>query len=84
MIPGLDRVSRNRAKCPGIVFLSCETRIRPDSAATPIASGSGQADNAAFMGAEEIDRWLPSAKAESDLVVEIGIRQKSRPHARGA
>jgi hypothetical protein len=46
--------------------------------------GVGQPDNAAIMGAHEIDRCLPPAKANDDLVVEIGVRRKSRPHALGA
>jgi hypothetical protein len=36
------------------------------------------------MGAQEIDRWLPAAKANDYLVVEIGVSQKARPHALGA
>jgi hypothetical protein len=46
--------------------------------------GVGQTDNTAIMGTHEIDRWLPAAKANDDLMVEICIRQKSRRHALGA
>lgn len=57
------------------------TRLRGDAD----YRGVGQADHTAVKGIQEIDRWFPAAKADNDLLVEIGIRQESRrPHASGA
>jgi len=38
------------------------------------------ANDAAILGTHEIDRRLPSAKANYDLVIEIGVRLKSWIH----
>ena len=42
-----------------------------------------QIGNTAIIGAQEIDRRLPPAKANNNLVIEIGISQESRPNAVG-
>jgi hypothetical protein len=42
-----------------------------------------KADNTALMSAQDIDQRFPPAQAQDDLVVEIGVRQESRPHAVG-
>jgi len=45
------------------------TRLRGDADYV----GVGQTDNTAIMGAHEIDRWLTPAKANGNLMVEIGV-----------
>ncbi len=56
------------------------TRFRSDADYV----GVGQTDDSAINGVHEIDRWLPAANANSDLLVEIGVSQETWPHAQGA
>jgi hypothetical protein len=42
--------------------------------------GVGFADRTTVMSAQEINRRFSAAKANYDLVVQIGVRQESRPH----
>jgi hypothetical protein len=54
-------------------------RLRSDAEHVRI----GRADYATLMSAQEIDRRLSPAKANDDLVVEIGVRPEARPHVLG-
>ncbi len=76
-LPKPREVPRHRLP---IVRNQNSTRFRGDADYV----GVGQTDDSAINGVHEIDRWLPPANANSDLLVEIGVSQETWPHARGA
>jgi hypothetical protein len=67
----------------GIVLLYEKPEFDPDSAAPLMMSGRPDQQQCRH-GRPGNRPTVPPAKANSDLMVEIGIRQKSRSHALGA
>jgi hypothetical protein len=82
--PGLDLPSMNFAKCRGhclaVMRYKDSSRFRGDTKYLRVS----QPNHAALPRSQEIYTWLSPSKANDDLVVEIGVRLKSRSHARGA
>jgi hypothetical protein len=72
--PWLDSITREQ---------SAHTGTKPTHPIHSSASVATQINNSSSIAAE-IDRRLPTAKADDDFVVEIGVGLKSRPHAFGA
>lgn len=83
MIPGTHRVSRNRVKCPGhrfsIVGQEDLTRFRCHAEHSWI----GDPDNAAFTSVDDLYGGFPPAKANYNLLIEIGVRLDLRSHSGG-
>ena len=45
--------------------------------------GIGHSDDAPVQGTQKIEKRFPASQANHNLVVEIGVRLKARPHALG-
>jgi hypothetical protein len=81
--PGLDRLSRNRAKCAGMV-LPVMGNQNPAALCRFVKDvGIWYTDNPCRAGILEIDAPLTAAKAKNDLVVEVCVSLEPRPHALG-